>query len=176
MSMLQEFKPTIFFLLKFVGIYIVGNLAYGLYVSSYSPRVDPLTQEVTEQTASCLQITGWEVEVENRSSKPTTYIEFNDQSIVSVYEGCNGVNTMIIFVAFIISLGHLNKRMLWFIPLGLVLIHMANLARIGLLFLVTIKLPNYVYFTHKYLFTAIIYGVVFVLWLWWVRSFVTFKR
>ena len=33
---LKEFKPTILFLVKFIGIYIVANLLYGIYVTAYA--------------------------------------------------------------------------------------------------------------------------------------------
>jgi hypothetical protein len=36
-------------------------------------------------------------------------------------------------------------------------------------------MPRYLYFTHKYFFTAILYVVVFVLWIWWVRRYATDK-
>jgi exosortase/archaeosortase family protein len=60
--------------------------------------------------------------------------------------------------------------MIWFVPLGLAVIHVANLGRIVLLFLVSLYEPEYLYFTHKYLFTAFIYLFVFLLWILWVMK------
>jgi exosortase family protein XrtF len=92
-----------------------------------------------------------------------------------VYEGCNGLNVMIIFVAFLVAFGPIGRTLAWFIPLGLFIIHLVNLARIGLLFWVSLYMPKYMYFTHKYFFTAILYVVVFVLWIWWVRRYASDK-
>lgn len=86
-----------------------------------------------------------------------------------MYEGCNGVNVVIIFVAFVIAFGPLRIVTLWFLTGGIVLIYLVNLARIWFLFFVSLELPNYLYFTHKYLFTGMIFLVVFVLWILWVR-------
>lgn len=101
---------------------------------------------------------------------PTTALVYEGKSILEVYEGCNGLNIMIIFVAFIVAFGPLNRSTLWFVPAGLMIIHVMNLLRIGLLFFVAKDLPDMMYFTHKYLFTASLYIVIFALWWFWVRK------
>jgi hypothetical protein len=44
------------------------------------------------------------------------------------------------------------------------------------LFLVSEYMPKAMYFTHKYFFTAILYVVIFALWLWWIRAFAMKKK
>jgi exosortase/archaeosortase family protein len=61
--------------------------------------------------------------------------------------------------------------MFWFVPTGLLIIHVVNLARIGLLFFVAEYQPDFMYFTHKYFFTAILYIIIFLLWMIWVKRF-----
>jgi exosortase family protein XrtF len=168
---LKEFKPTILFLLKFVFIYIIGNFLYGIFVTSFEPRPDPMTRFVTAQTGIVLNVCGFSVDVKDRDDKPTSDITYFGKGRLAVYEGCNGLNTMIIFVAFVIAFGPVSKTLYWFIPLGLLIIHFANLCRITLLFLVSEYLPKAMYFTHKYLFTAVLYAVIFALWVWWVRKY-----
>jgi len=165
---LKEFKPAIAFLLKFVGLYLVGNLLYGWYVTSWYPKPDPVTNFVTVQSANILSWFGWDATTSIQLTRPTTHILNNHLPVVAVYEGCNGLNVMIVFLSFLFAFGPLTKTLLWFVPLGLGLIHVSNLARITLLFVVSIYMPHYSYFTHKYLFTAFIYLFVFLLWVWWV--------
>jgi exosortase family protein XrtF len=172
---IQEFAPTIFFLLKFIVIYVVGNFLYGLYVTAYEPSPDPVTYWVTDQTAVVLTVCGWPTEAENQTNKATTELSHDGKRILAVYEGCNGLNVMIIFVAFLYAFGPITKNFFWFVPLGLLIIHLINLARITLLFWVSIYWADYMYFIHKYFFTAILYVVVFILWVWWVRRFVSQK-
>lgn len=164
----QEFKPTIFFLVKFLGIYIIANLLYGWYVTAWNPKPDPVTSWVSGQTASILRVVGYDSKSIDSPKKPTTIILNGDTSVLSVYEGCNGINSAIVFFAFLFAFGPYNKTLFWFAPLGIVLVHLANLLRIVFLFFVAIYLPNYLYFSHKYLFTAFIYLVVFMMWIWWV--------
>jgi exosortase/archaeosortase family protein len=66
--------------------------------------------------------------------------------------------------------------MLWFIPAGLIVIHIFNLGRISLLYFVAQRYEEYFYLFHKYFFTAIIYVVVFLLWALWVLKFVGVGR
>jgi exosortase family protein XrtF len=165
----EEFKPTIFFLIKFLGFYLVMNMCYGLYVTSYDPSTDPVTRWSTEQTAQMLLVTNHQIEVRDHDKKATTALRYKNRSIVSVYEGCNGVNIIIIFLGFLFAFGPYSKKLIWFIPAGILMIHFFNLVRIGGLFLITLYKPTWLYFTHKYLFTAFIYAIVFFLWLWWVR-------
>lgn len=171
--MINEFKPTIYFLVRFVGLYLLGNVLYGLFVTSYEPRPDPATHWVTVQTGIVLNACGYRVEVADRKDKPTTDITYFGKSKLAVYEGCNGLNTMIIFVAFLIAFGPLSRQMTWFIPLGLLIIHFVNLCRILLLFFVSEFMPKAMYFTHKYFFTAILYLVIFALWWWWIKRYAT---
>jgi exosortase family protein XrtF len=168
---LKEFKPTILFLTKFLGIYLIGNFLYGLYITSYEPKPDPVTHVVTVPTAGIINACGYPVETRDRAAKPTTDIVYLGSNILSVYEGCNGINTMIIFLAFLFAFGPISKPLWWFAPLGVLIIHLMNLGRISLLFFVTEYMPRAMYFTHKYFFTAILYVVIFVLWVWWVRRY-----
>lgn len=111
-SMITEFKPTIYFLGKFVLIYFIGNLLYGLFVTSYKPTSDPITSVVTRQSAVLLNVLGWDVTTMDDTFKPNTYVEFEGRSIIAVYEGCNGINVMIIFIAFLFAFGPIVKT-LW---------------------------------------------------------------
>ena len=168
---LKEFKPTILFLAKFIGIYVVVSLIYGFWITSYEPRPDAATSIVAAQTSAFLNVCGWETTATDNTSKPTSDVSTDERAVLAVYEGCNGLNVMIIFLAFLFAFGPINKNLLWFIPVGLVIIHLSNLLRIILLFWVSLYQPDKMYFLHKYLFTAFIYIVVFVLWVGWVRKY-----
>jgi exosortase family protein XrtF len=166
---IQEFKPTILFLARFLVFYLVGNLLYGLFVTSYVPEADPVTRSVTKQTSAIITALGWSTTVREHASKPTTLLLYEGNVSLAVYEGCNGINTMVIFAAFIFGFGPWNKKMLWFVPAGLLIIHVANLMRVGLLFFVAEYQPDFMYFVHKYLFTGFLYLIIFCLWIWWIK-------
>jgi exosortase family protein XrtF len=169
--MLKEFKPAFIFLGKFLGLYLVGNLLYGLYINSFDPVADPATRAITVQTSACINIIGGSTTFEQVNGKPSIALMEEGSTILNVFEGCNGINVMIIFVAFVIAFGGPGKAMLWFIPLGLLVIHVMNILRIGLLYIVAKHYSHYFYYVHKYFFTAILYFVIFILWTIWVMKF-----
>ena len=141
---------------------------YGAFVDFYSPEPDPITYWVSHQSSSALKLLG--ITAYSKESIAGPFIEISNHRgiVLSVYEGCNGINVMIIFVGFLFSFGRLSSKLLWFIPLGLFIIHLANLTRVILLFFVSIHLPDFMYFAHKYLFTGVLYVIVFALWYIWV--------
>lgn len=164
----QEFKPTILFVVKFLGIYLIGNILYGFYITSYYPTADPATEWVTHQTAGILNKIDPPVVAYKKVNKAMVIIK-QAKPIVGVFEGCNGINVVIVFLAFVIAFGPVHKYMLWFLPLGILIIHLTNLFRIGVLFFISRDYPHHLYFFHKYFLTAFIYGVVFILWFVWLR-------
>lgn len=165
--MLKEFKPALLFVAKFLAIYFVGNILYGIYVESFNQVADPITNWVTLQSVEILNNVGEVTEAYEDEFVPNIHILLNDRSVISIYEGCNGVNVMVIFIAFLIAFGGKWIKMLWFIPVGIIGIHLTNLTRIVLLFFVAEYHPNLMYFTHKYLFTGFIYAFVLLLWYLW---------
>jgi exosortase family protein XrtF len=165
---LKEFRPAILFVVKFLALYLIGNLLYGFCITAYEPVADPITEWVTRQTASILNIFDAPVIAYSKSDKPMVIIK-HIRPVIGVFEGCNGVNVMIVFLSFVLAFGPLNKKLTWFIPTGLLLIHICNLFRIGLLFFISKGYPQQLYFFHKYFLTAFMYGVVFALWFAWLR-------
>ncbi|MGC3946155.1 MAG: exosortase family protein XrtF [Chryseolinea sp.] len=172
---LREFLPTIIFLGKFLGIFLVLSVIYGAYVTSFEPGPDSATSIVARHTSSALGVCGWNTSAIDNTRKPTTEIAYNSRNVLSIYEGCNGINVMIIFVAFLLAFGPVNKRLLWYIPLGILILHVCNLFRITALFWVSLNKPDFMYFLHKYLFTAALYVVTFALWVIWVRMYLRLK-
>lgn len=168
MSLFQDFKPSILFLAKFLGLYVVLNIAYGFYLDFSEGEADLMTKWVTEQTANVIDIYEDRIATGPNGDLKSVFIFKNEQAILSVYEGCNGLNVMVIFISFLVAYGKIGSRMLWFIPLGLTVIHLFNILRILLLFHVTISMPDFLYFSHKYLFTAFIYIAVFGMWAIWI--------
>jgi exosortase family protein XrtF len=172
----KEFRPTILFLFRFIGLYFVANLLYGLYVTSYEPYPDPVTKSVTRQTAWVIGIFSQQPLVVDHQAKPTTTLLSDNKSVVSVYEGCNGVNIVIMFLAFLFSFGPYRRALLWYALGGVFIIHLFNIGRIAGLYSITLYTPALTYFVHKYIFTVFIYLVVVALWLSWIQKFANQKH
>jgi exosortase family protein XrtF len=166
--MWKEFKPAFRFLFIFLGLYLVGNVLYGVFIESFGSSPDPITEIVAYQSASILRASGIAVNAVQNTQGPTVFLRNEVKMILNIYEGCNGLNVMIVFIAFVVAFGGNYKRMSWFIPAGLLIIHLFNLIRITLLYIVAISYQHYFYYIHKYIFTGVLYGIVFALWYLWI--------
>lgn len=171
MSLFAEFKPALAFLGKFLAFYLVGNILYGVYVESYGDQPDPITRAVTSQTSVVLNILGYQASYEDVAAQAKVALMDAGNIVLYVFEGCNGINVMIVFVAFIFAFGGRLKRFLIFLPIGLLIIHLFNLVRVAFLFYLAQTNSTKFYYYHKYLFTATLYAVVFILWYFWVTQF-----
>lgn len=172
----REFLPTAVFLLKFVGIYLIGNFIYGAIISGYEPAPDPVTKVVTNNVSALLNIVGFETTVQHQVDKSTSVVQSGGKNIIAVYEGCNSLAVMIVFIAFVVAFGPWTMKLAWFFPTALAIIYICNLARVSLLYMVAIYSPEWLYYVHKYFFTAAIYGIVGVLWLVWIRINVSTQK
>jgi exosortase family protein XrtF len=169
--MIKEFKPAFLFLARFLGIYLLGNIAYGLLIESYGQVPDAFTVSVSSQTAGILRWFGEPSAAVRNEAGPTVFLQRLDDTVLNIYEGCNGVNVVVVFVAFVIAFGGRLRSMLLFLSGGIIVLHLANLGRIILLYQTALHYQEYFYYVHKYFFTAILYLIVFSMWAVWVIKF-----
>lgn len=63
------------------------------------------------------------------------------------------------------------KHKLWFVPLGLVIIHFVNILRILGMVAVTMHFTENWHFLHDYVARPFFYVVMFFLWVWWNEKY-----
>ena len=83
---------------------------------------------------------------------------------------------MILFVSFVIAFKGKFKAMVWFLPFGIAVIHIANIIRIALLAVALYHFPKAEHLLHGVLFPLLIYGIVFILWMIWVNRFSEYAK
>src|SRR6187549_2028952 len=111
--MVENFKPALLFLAKFLAIYFIGNILYGLYVESCGSAPDVFTRGVTQQVTLVLKSFDAKVHSDVNANAPTVFIEKAGVVVLNVYEGCNGINVVIVFVAFLVAFGGPKKKLVW---------------------------------------------------------------
>lgn len=90
---------------------------------------------------------------------------------VFIGDPCNGLSLFALFAGFIIAF---NGRLVYkipFIALGVLFIHLLNIIRIFLLTLLAKYSPATLDFNHKYTFTYLIYSLIFLMWMVWVKKY-----
>lgn len=90
---------------------------------------------------------------------------------VFIGDPCNGLSLFALFAGFVIAFTGKIKYKLPFIAIGLLIIHSLNIARIFTLTLLAKFYPDTLDFNHKYTFTYLIYSVIFVMWMVWVKKY-----
>lgn len=167
---IKEFKPALLFLGKFLALYLAGNVSYGLYIEACRPRPDAVTHLVAAQASNVLEVLAYDASFGNVAGAPKVAMREGGIDILYVFEGCNGVNVMIVFIAFLFAFGGSFKALSVFVPAGLLIIHCINLLRIGQLYRLALGNSSQFYYYHKYVFTAILYVAVIGLWALWVMK------
>jgi exosortase/archaeosortase family protein len=94
---------------------------------------------------------------------------------ISINQSCSGLKIFFQFIVLMVLFPGPWKHKLWYIPAGLVVIHITNIFRIVGLAQVTISFPQYWHFSHDYFFRPLFYVVIFTMWVIWVEYFYTKK-
>jgi exosortase family protein XrtF len=150
----------------------VLSFLYSVYLNksqgeSYYP--DYFTHIVAKQSSTLIEWMGYTSKIENHESEASQRLFVNDEFMVRVVEGCNAASIIILFISFVIAFAEKFKKTLLFLIGGGLLIYLVNLIRIAILTVIYYEYPQYQEMLHSVVFPAIIYGMVFLLWMIWVR-------
>lgn len=88
---------------------------------------------------------------------------------VSIIWGCTAFKQSFIWMVIMSFARGRKARKLWFIPLGWLCIYLFNILRITLIALLCEHHPAMFTFWHEYFFKYLFYGMLFMLWVWWVE-------
>jgi exosortase family protein XrtF len=90
---------------------------------------------------------------------------------VWVGSNCNAITLFSLFAVFILAYPGKQKNKWWFIPAGIIAIHILNILRVVALAIIANYKPQYLNFNHTYTFTFAIYAFIFFLWMVWVNKY-----
>lgn len=85
--------------------------------------------------------------------------------MINVLEGCNGIKLAFVYIAYLIGVNENNRSTLIQSFIGLILIQLFNVFRIGMLVMLIYHGGDMYFFFIKYIFGVFIYGSIIVLWL-----------
>ena len=166
-------------MILFLGTYLVLSFGYSLYLKAsvggvYHP--DLVTHLVAKQSTSIISGFGYDADIRAHETKPQMVLNINNKYLGSIIEGCNALSIIILFIAFIVAFAQNIKKTILFILAGAVLIYGINIIRIVILAIALHHYPQYEKILHGVVFPAIIYGMVFLLWMIWVRKLIPIKE
>lgn len=170
--MFNDFKPVLKVLLRFILLYVVLVLGYQFYLDGYqNAGLDPFSTWTMQQADFLQNLFGYPSQmVQGKPQDETTWFYVSGQYVSRMVEGCNAISVMILFLAFIFAFYEGFKTFI-FAAVGVVFLHVINVLRIVGLNVLIVEMPQYTRLGHDYLFPAIIYGSVVVLWLIWIKFY-----
>jgi exosortase/archaeosortase family protein len=96
---------------------------------------------------------------------------FSNNGFVAVEGACSGLKQFYQWIFLMILFPGPWKQKLWYIPMGLVVIHIINILRIIILSVVVMHWPQQWDFIHLWIMRPFFYVVIFVMWMIWVEKF-----
>jgi len=96
---------------------------------------------------------------------------FENNGYVEVVGSCSGLKQFYQWTILILLFPGPWKKKLWFIPMGLLVIHIVNILRIVILSVVTVHWPDQWDFIHLWVLRPFFYVVIFALWMIWEEKF-----
>ncbi len=97
-------------------------------------------------------------------------IQHSGHTMLVIFDDCNGLDLFIIYLAFIILLPYPVKRKIIFSVGGLVAIFIGNIIRCVSLYWIYVHFRNMFDFNHHYLFTIIMYLIIFYGWVLFTKK------
>lgn len=156
-------REQLLFFAKLLGIYVAWYVFYELWLLP-DGRLDRwLSHNVAAVGGHLLALLGVEATAEGRvlwvAAAPG----------VRVVNGCNGLSTIGLFAGFVFAFPGSSPRRALFLPLGIGVIYMANVARVAGLAALQSAWPEVFDVVHDFGTTTIFYLVVFALWMVWAN-------
>jgi len=174
---LQQFKPFLVFISTFFAAYIILTLVYRLYLNNFETNdIDGITNIVGQNVDQLMRLFNCDVKIVKSISNPSLQLWYNNKYTLRIIEGCNAVSVIILFISFITAFSGKLKTTIYFILFGVFLIYVLNIIRIALLAVLLFRFPEKEHILHGVLFPLIIYGLVFILWVFWVNKFSKYAR
>ncbi len=173
-ALFLKYKSVVKFILTFLTVYFVLTLTYKFYLdfsdgSKYYP--DYFTNLVAKQSHLLLETIGYDTTIVAHPNEPSMKLIINDKFVARVVEGCNSISVIILFISFIVAFAGRFKATFVYILSGSVIIYVVNLLRIVILSVGLYKYPWRREELHTVVFPLIIYGMVFLLWMFWVNRY-----
>ncbi|MBK7382259.1 MAG: archaeosortase/exosortase family protein [Flavobacteriales bacterium] len=167
--------PLLRFLVLGIGSYLLWQLFYEQVLHPWGRLDRTVINGLVWAATVMLEGLGYEMLPEPRVDLER-YIGVQGGSHLWIGDPCNGVSLFAVFAIFIIAFPGPWRHKAWFIPGGILLIHLMNAIRVVVLCIVVTKSYDLLNFNHDYTFYVVVYGGVFLLWYLWVTRFSGLKK
>ena len=163
-------KNILKFILIGLTLYLGWLLIYHFLIKEYTNWDYWLNYNIVYISHHIFAVFSIETFIDIESNHVVLIKDLSMNSGVWVGDNCNGFKLFSIFSIFLIAFPGNGISKIWFIPLGMILIHLANIIRVMALLVINDYNPAWLDFNHNYTFTVFVYVIIFLLWLFWLKK------
>ncbi|WP_051312895.1 archaeosortase/exosortase family protein [Sporocytophaga myxococcoides] len=165
MSFFSRKNPVFVFLATVIVLYIIWETFYASYLCA-SPFSYKISSFLGWTSSYFFSLTGLKL----NWIEATYCISIDGRPALYIGNSCNGLAFFGLFTCFVLAFPASWKSKLWFLPLGILAIHVLNMIRVILLILNFYFYNTSFDFNHKYTFNFVVYGFMLLVWLYWAKK------
>lgn len=162
--------PRVKFVFTASIIYFLCYIIYEFFLKRYTLLDEYVIRIIIENADEMLK------RMDFKTFKTT---DLNDFQVIGIHgsigvwvgKACDAISLFIIFSVFVLAFPGRQRDKWWFVPFGILTIHILNVFRVAALAIITYYAPEWLEFNHTYTFTFLIYSYIFLLWIWWVNKY-----
>jgi len=166
-------KTIIRFFIKLSLLFTIWFFVYNLLLSPGRIIDKPVTDVITVAVVKCINFLSPATEpvtwVVNKTNIGNNLIQHNDKAF-GIYDVCNGIDLMFIYIGILVLLPYPAKRKIIFSIAGVIAIVIANIIRVCALYFIYVYQKTAFDFSHHYLFTILMYVLIFYGWLLFIKK------
>lgn len=173
-------KPLITFIIRGLLFFIVWKLAYlfflkpnhavdGWLTYSLGASVNWVSNILSPQLQSSIQLV-------NNDILFSTLRNGTRSTVLLIADACNALELMILYLGFILASTLPFRKQIQYLYSGIILIFIINVLRCLLLIYVAIFWPTAFIFAHHYLFTSIVYLLIFLMWRKYIKTWIKYEN
>lgn len=102
-------------------------------------------------------------------------VTVNGRRKLSILDSCNALDIYVLYISFLFCFPGTWKRRLIFIAIGVPYILLLNTVRCAAIAWLNMNHPELVAVTHHYLFTGLVYILVFYLWVLYSKKLLSYE-
>ena len=150
-------------------VLVVGWIFLYDYLLEPDGRLDEfLTEKSTVVSSYLLTALGYSTAYVAVNGGQELYM--GEVPLLGVGHACNGLILYTIFIGLILIFPATFRNKLIMSLIGITVIFLMNIGRIVSLCLIYLYHPSFFNVSHKFIFTTILYGVIFLLWMFYVNQ------
>lgn len=167
-------KGAVSFFLRLLLLFSLWFVIYNIILKPDRIIDRPVTNFITASVAVLINnISPPEAQVtwmEDKQAGGRDYLMREGKKVFGIYDVCNGIDLMFIYVGILFLLPYSLKRKIIFSIGGIIAIILANIIRVFLLYYIYKDYRSMFDVSHHYLFTLLIYVLIFYGWLLFIKK------